>query len=397
MTTDDYRRALATAIREYEALGQQRQDIDKRLRRSDADDWDAVAAVRPDPDGAVGLTDACRLVVRGAGVPVTPADVRQRLHSIGFDLSKYANDLAAIHTILKRLNESGELRVWLARGADPGKHAYLWNHGPHAIALGADIAAFMRDANLEREAMHAHEAAAAPRPKKPAASKTRSGAGHDRARTAPPVFRRGARGGLPPAIRRRSSTPSHASSATNFCRRGRGRCCRTAATSYMMGGGVRTRVTPDADPARVHHNIAVAIDAGRQLFNGQPATLGAWIDALEPAPAARVLHVGCGLGYYTAVIGECVGPPDAFSPSKSTARWRPRRRGGWHRARGSRCATATPRVRSTGFRCDPGQRRRHPSAGQLARCAGTGWTDDAAADRRDARHGLDARKGWSFS
>ena len=41
---------------------------------------------------------------------VTPADVRQRLQSIGFDLSKYANDLAAIHTILKRLNESGELR-----------------------------------------------------------------------------------------------------------------------------------------------------------------------------------------------------------------------------------------------------------------------------------------------
>jgi hypothetical protein len=29
---------------------------------------------------------------------------------------------------------------------------------------------------------------------------------------------------------------------------------------FMMGAGVRTRVTPDADPARVHRNIAVAID-----------------------------------------------------------------------------------------------------------------------------------------
>jgi protein-L-isoaspartate(D-aspartate) O-methyltransferase len=77
--------------------------------------------------------------------------------------------------------------------------------------------------------------------------------------------------------------------------------------SYMMGSGVRTRLTPDADPARVHHNIAVAIDPGRQLFNGQPGTLGAWIDALDLAPGARVLHVGCGLGYYTAVMGECVG------------------------------------------------------------------------------------------
>jgi protein-L-isoaspartate(D-aspartate) O-methyltransferase len=77
--------------------------------------------------------------------------------------------------------------------------------------------------------------------------------------------------------------------------------------SYMMGSGVRTRLTPDADPARVHHNIAVAIDADRQLFNGQPATLGIWIDALDLQRGARVLHVGSGLGYYTAVMGECTG------------------------------------------------------------------------------------------
>ena len=31
LTYDDYRRALATAIREYDALGAQRQDVDKRL------------------------------------------------------------------------------------------------------------------------------------------------------------------------------------------------------------------------------------------------------------------------------------------------------------------------------------------------------------------------------
>jgi protein-L-isoaspartate(D-aspartate) O-methyltransferase len=77
--------------------------------------------------------------------------------------------------------------------------------------------------------------------------------------------------------------------------------------SYLMGAGVRTRTTPDADPARVYHNIAVAIDPARQLFNGQPATLGAWIDMLGLARGARVLHVGAGLGYYTAVIAESVG------------------------------------------------------------------------------------------
>jgi len=73
-------------------------------------------------------------------------------------------------------------------------------------------------------------------------------------------------------------------------------------------GSVKTRLTPDADPARVHHNIAVAIDPGRQLFNGQPATIGAWIDALDLTPGGRALHVGCGTGYYTALMAHCVGP-----------------------------------------------------------------------------------------
>jgi len=72
-------------------------------------------------------------------------------------------------------------------------------------------------------------------------------------------------------------------------------------------GPAKTRETADADPARVLHNIAVAIDAARMLFNGQPGTLAPWIDALELTPGARVLHVGAGTGYYTALIAHCVG------------------------------------------------------------------------------------------
>jgi protein-L-isoaspartate(D-aspartate) O-methyltransferase len=75
----------------------------------------------------------------------------------------------------------------------------------------------------------------------------------------------------------------------------------------MGVGPAKTRLTPDADPARVYHNIAVAIDPDRQLFNGQPSTLGSWIDALALTSGARVLHVGCGLGYYTAVMAHCAG------------------------------------------------------------------------------------------
>ncbi len=67
------------------------------------------------------------------------------------------------------------------------------------------------------------------------------------------------------------------------------------------------RHTPDADARRVCHNVAVAIDPSRQLFNGAPSVLGLCIDRLELLPGQRVLHVGCGLGYYSAVMALCVG------------------------------------------------------------------------------------------
>jgi protein-L-isoaspartate(D-aspartate) O-methyltransferase len=68
------------------------------------------------------------------------------------------------------------------------------------------------------------------------------------------------------------------------------------------------RQTADADPRHVYHNVAIAIDPARTLFNGAPSVLSAAIDALAPAPGERVLHLGTGLGYYTAVMASCVGP-----------------------------------------------------------------------------------------
>lgn len=66
------------------------------------------------------------------------------------------------------------------------------------------------------------------------------------------------------------------------------------------------RQTPDADPRHLYDNVSVAIDAGRQLFNAAPGAVAPWIDALDIGPGARVLQVGCGLGYYTAILAECV-------------------------------------------------------------------------------------------
>ena len=68
------------------------------------------------------------------------------------------------------------------------------------------------------------------------------------------------------------------------------------------------RHTPDADPRHVYHNVAIGIDPARMLFNGAPSAIASAIDALSLGPGNHVLHIGTGLGYYTALLAKCVGP-----------------------------------------------------------------------------------------
>ena len=146
VTTEDYRAALEAAVREYEALGEQRREIDKRLAELAQTIGTLSRLLGLTPTVPLSITDAVRLAMR-AGVPLTPTEVRERLQSIGVDLSVYSNDLAVIHTVLKRLNESGELRVVPGPNRKP---AYLWARPPKAIALGPEIAQFIRGLPAER-------------------------------------------------------------------------------------------------------------------------------------------------------------------------------------------------------------------------------------------------------
>jgi protein-L-isoaspartate(D-aspartate) O-methyltransferase len=66
--------------------------------------------------------------------------------------------------------------------------------------------------------------------------------------------------------------------------------------------------TKDTDPKQLYHNILVAIDASRQLNNGHPSFLASLIDRMEVKPVDHVIHIGCGTGYYTAIMAEVVGP-----------------------------------------------------------------------------------------
>jgi protein-L-isoaspartate(D-aspartate) O-methyltransferase len=62
------------------------------------------------------------------------------------------------------------------------------------------------------------------------------------------------------------------------------------------------------DPRDVYHNVVVSLDREKDINNGQPSALGRWIDALALKTGERVYHLGCGVGYYTAIMAEVVGP-----------------------------------------------------------------------------------------
>lgn len=67
-------------------------------------------------------------------------------------------------------------------------------------------------------------------------------------------------------------------------------------------------VTGVSDPCELYRDVAVYLDASKNLTNGNPSTLAPWLDALNLSEGRSVFHLGCGTGYYTAIIAEVVGP-----------------------------------------------------------------------------------------
>ncbi|HKU97513.1 MAG TPA: rRNA adenine N-6-methyltransferase family protein [Vineibacter sp.] len=65
--------------------------------------------------------------------------------------------------------------------------------------------------------------------------------------------------------------------------------------------------TPDDHPHWVYHDVLVAIDPARGLNNGMPSFWAHNFDHLDLRRGARVMQVGAGTGYYTAVLAEIVG------------------------------------------------------------------------------------------
>lgn len=66
--------------------------------------------------------------------------------------------------------------------------------------------------------------------------------------------------------------------------------------------------TPTDDPIHVYQNVLFALDRERRINNGEPFLHGQLLGALSCGRGKVALHVGCGTGYYTAILAHLVGP-----------------------------------------------------------------------------------------
>jgi protein-L-isoaspartate(D-aspartate) O-methyltransferase len=76
---------------------------------------------------------------------------------------------------------------------------------------------------------------------------------------------------------------------------------------WLIGTNIRNYRTPDRDPRWLYHNVLVSIDSRKGINNGSPELWAYLLDQLDLKPGERVLQVGAGSGYYTAIIAELVG------------------------------------------------------------------------------------------
>jgi protein-L-isoaspartate(D-aspartate) O-methyltransferase len=61
------------------------------------------------------------------------------------------------------------------------------------------------------------------------------------------------------------------------------------------------------DPILIYQDVVVALDRERGVNNGSPSLHAHWLDVVAPGPGERVMHIGAGTGYYSAILAELVG------------------------------------------------------------------------------------------
>jgi protein-L-isoaspartate(D-aspartate) O-methyltransferase len=68
------------------------------------------------------------------------------------------------------------------------------------------------------------------------------------------------------------------------------------------------RVLSSRDPVVLYQDILVGLDTEKGINNGSPSLHAGALDALGIREGETVVHMGCGTGYYTAIMAELAGP-----------------------------------------------------------------------------------------
>ena len=77
---------------------------------------------------------------------------------------------------------------------------------------------------------------------------------------------------------------------------------------WIMQSHGEAWITEDSDPRHVYRDALIVLDQAKHLNNGQPSLWAFHLALLDVHPDARILHLGCGTGYYTAILAELTGP-----------------------------------------------------------------------------------------
>ena len=77
---------------------------------------------------------------------------------------------------------------------------------------------------------------------------------------------------------------------------------------WMIQSSATEYFTESADPRNVYQDALIVLDPAKRLNNGQPSLWAFHLSLLNVHPGDHILHLGCGTGYYSAILAELTGP-----------------------------------------------------------------------------------------
>ena len=77
---------------------------------------------------------------------------------------------------------------------------------------------------------------------------------------------------------------------------------------WMIQTGGTQFFTESDDPRNVYQDALIVLDAAKRLNNGQPSLWAFHLSLLDIHPGDHILHLGCGAGYYSAILAKLTGP-----------------------------------------------------------------------------------------